>query len=230
MNKLIAAIAIVLMLAGSAGASDPNTVPAACFSQSLNIVRVNGNDGSWGSGTYIGGGYVLTAAHVLRGSSSFTIYFSDGHTTEASANGWDKTYDQGLLTLRSIHPKATGVPLATANPIKGEHIILSGYDKGRSKLLWRPGIMTKIVTPSRGNRPDWFDVNNEVYGGSSGGPALNAKGELIGNLWGAGDGFTESISLGRTKTFLKPVLPRIKRWFDGIRNGRSPLQICPGGS
>lgn len=227
--KPLTAIAIVLILASSASAADPNTVPVACFNQSINIVRVNGNDGSWGSGTYIGGGYVLTAAHVLRGSTAFTVYFSDGHTSEATANGWDRTYDQGLLNLRNIHPKATGVPLATSNPVKGEHIVLSGYDGGRSKLLWRPGVMGMNIMPNGSSKADWFNVDNEVHGGSSGGPAFNAKGKLIGNLWGATTNETVSVSLGRTQTFLRPILPRIKSWFAAIRNGRSPLQICPGG-
>ena len=84
--------------------------------------------------------------------------------------------------------------------------------------------------PAAGWPADWFELDNQVQSGSSGGPALTADGKLVGNLWGAGSGVTVAVSCGRTRRFLLPWNARLEAWRLALQRGRSPTQICgPGG-
>ena len=207
-------------------------IPGSVTQATANVVRVRSNGGSWGSGAYLGDGLILTAAHVIRGSTAWTIYWPDGRTTAAKALKSDSNYDQALLgTIK--HPSARGIRLATANPGPGDPIYLAGYDGGRATLKLRPGRMVSYSSPFRGWPSDWFDINNPVQGGSSGGPALTAHGRLVGNLWGAStrQQTTTAVLLGRTRRFLLPWNARLAAWELAMARGMTPAQcgVASGG-
>lgn len=209
---------------------DPNQVPSAVMELADNIVRVQANDGSWGSGAYLGDRLVLTADHVIRDGSAFAVHFRDGTAIPAKVVRRDGNYDQALLELQRPHPTATGIPLADQNLPVGSFVVVGGYDKARPTLLFRPGLVRGYSMPAAGWPADWFELDNQVQSGSSGGPALTADGKLVGTLWGAGSGVTVAVSCGRTRRFLLPWNARLEAWRLALQRGRSPTQICgPGG-
>lgn len=223
-----------LSLPGAAPVATPAAleVPAKVFAQAPNVVRVRGHQGiasSWGSGTYLGHGLVLTAEHVVDEASAWTVYFADGHESTATVLAADASWDCAIVELATVHPTAAGVELAPANPGRGELVTVAGYDGGRDKLLWRPGLVTRFYTNGRESAGDWFEVDNAVRGGSSGGPAFDQTGRLIGNLWGSDGRNTMALTTGRVRRFLLPWNARLEAWRMYLAAGHKPTQICQGG-
>ena len=207
-------------------------IPQAVSQRTNSVVRIQSSNGAWGSGAYLGDGLILTADHVVQGAAAWTIHWRDGRRTAARPVKRDASYDQALMQTDK-HPTARGIPLATRQPERGSSVYLAGYDGGRSNLLLRPGRLVSYSSPWRGWPDDWFQVNNPVRGGSSGGPALNASGQLIGNLWGASQTrqTTTAVLLGRTRRFLLPWNARLAAWQLQIARGMTPAQcgVSAGG-
>lgn len=200
----------------------------------LRIKHPEGREASWGSGTYLGAGMVLTANHVVSGKGSHVVgYFRDGFSANGVAVAADRTWDTALVQLDKPHPRLPGVPLASGNVSRGQWVYAAGYDGGRSQLLWRTGVVTHNQTPANGLPGDWFNLSNPVKSGSSGGGVFNQHGELVGNLWGASEApqsyGTSAVNLGRTKRFLLPWNAKLEQFRLALSAGQTPQTACSGG-
>lgn len=174
------------------------------------VVRVNAGT-SWGSGVYLGDRIVLTAAHVLRGEPRYAaVYFPDGKGFSGELKGSDAQWDQAVIELIR-EPEHPGVPLAGANPAQGDVVYAAGYGRGNTVQLIS-GRVNGYLTSQPGQPTDWFDLTGgAAQSGSSGGPIFNARGELIGCLWGANpqQRQTVGVATGRTQRFLLPWNARL---------------------
>ena len=197
------------------------------LAQAENVVRVQ-RGSSFGSGTYLGDGLVLTCAHLWdRGQPvSVKVLFVDGQTIQGRPLKIDSQWDQAVIELVQIHPTAKGSRLAGANPVVGQGVTVAGYDGGKRRIKWRVGSVVKTgLSPYAGSPGDWFESTGQVTGGASGGPAFTDRGRLIGNLWGASNQRTTSLTTGRTRLFLAPWFPRLSAWGDRMKQGGP---ICSG--
>jgi putative serine protease PepD len=129
-------------------------------------------------------GDILTADHVVRGASSISIAFADGATRSARVLGHDATTDVAVLAVKppvpSLHPLALGDSgaLQVGDPVAaiGDPF---GYQRSMST-----GIVSGLDRTIQGL--NGFSVGHAVQTdaaidpGNSGGPLLNARGQVIG--------------------------------------------------
>lgn len=225
MRRFLCAL-LVWFAAVSAAGQDPNTV---CRVQCGSSV---------GSGVYLGDRLVLSCAHVFddEPTTAVSVTFPGGQSSAGRMLGKDRSWDQSCIELQT-DPGIAGAPLADENPEQGDEVTAAGYDHGR-ELKLRRGRVTQFVTQQTSQGlMDWFELNAQVVSGCSGGPVFNSQGEVIGNLWGAGNGTTVALMCGRTRRFLLPwntrlEAIRIAQWGGGCRPACPPgtMPVMPGPS
>jgi S1-C subfamily serine protease len=167
--------ASIRQLAGSAGTS---------------VVGVGQRWGA-GSGIVLGDGKVLTNAHNVRGDQ-VTVTFSDGRTAEGTVAGRDIDGDLAVIDVDTAGvpalPWADGTPaeigtpvFALANPGGRGPRVTFGFVSGTERTFRGP----------RGRRiAGSLEHTAPLLPGSSGGPVLNAAGQLLAiNTNRLGEGF-----------------------------------------
>jgi serine protease Do len=144
-----------------------------------------------GSGIVLGDGQVLTNAHNVRGDQ-VTVTFADGRTAEGGVAGHDIDADLAVITAdtdgaRAL-PWATGAPAGLGTPV------FALANPGGRGLRVTFGFVCGVERTFRGPRGRRITGSVEhtapLLPGSSGGPVLNAEGQLLGiNTNRLGEGF-----------------------------------------
>jgi putative serine protease PepD len=129
-------------------------------------------------------GNLLTAAHVVSGASSVTVKFQDGTTRTAKVLGSDNSTDVAVLQVNpsglTLHPLslASSKSLAVGNPLA-----VIGDPFGYSRSL-STGVVSALDRTIQA--PDGFTVAHAIQTdaavnpGNSGGPLLDARGQVVG--------------------------------------------------
>jgi serine protease Do len=143
-----------------------------------------------GSGIVLGQGRVLTNAHNIRGDQ-VTVTFADGRTAEGNLAGHD--FDGDLAVIEADTGQAAALPWATAAPAIGMPVFALSNPGGRG-LRVTFGTVSGIDRSFRGPRGVRITGSLEhtapLLPGSSGGPVLDAEGQLLGiNTNRLGEGF-----------------------------------------
>ncbi|MDR7439269.1 MAG: trypsin-like peptidase domain-containing protein [Armatimonadota bacterium] len=122
-------------------------------------------------------GWLLTAAHVVRGAEEITVGLNAARYS-ARLVGYDARRDLALLHLAPRRP-VPSLPLGSAVRV-GDPVATIGHPRGRVRVMTvgtvatlrdtLPGLLPGIMIRFRG----------EVTRGNSGGPLLNARGEAVG--------------------------------------------------
>ena len=152
--------------------------------------REGGGELHTGSGIVLNrDGYILTAAHIARGPEfAVRIRLADGRTLPAEVV--KVSAKQELAVLRTV-PLPDAVPLLFADSRsirKGDPALALGSPR----RVWGVVSVGRVRIPNIGERLDYgnwgfdnaIEVAMEVESGHSGGPVVNAKGELIGMVAG----------------------------------------------
>jgi serine protease Do len=144
-----------------------------------------------GSGVVLGEGRVLTNAHNVRGDQ-VTVTFADGRTAEGSVAGHDIDADLAIIDIDTggapVLPWADGTAPGVGTPV----FALS--NPGGRGLRVTFGFVSGIERTFRGPRGRRITGSIEhtapLLPGSSGGPVLDAGGQLLGiNTNRLGEGF-----------------------------------------
>ena len=144
-----------------------------------------------GSGVVLAEGRVLTNAHNVRGDH-VTVTFADGRTAEGTVAGHD--LDGDLAVIEVDTGDAPALPWATgAAPGIGTPVFALANPGGRG-LRATFGFVSGVERTFRGPRGRRITGSLEhtapLLPGSSGGPVLNAEGQLLGiNTNRLGEGF-----------------------------------------
>ncbi len=143
-----------------------------------------------GSGVVLGAGRVLTNAHNVRGSH-VTVTFADGRTAEGTVAGHD--LDGDLAVIEADTGQAPALPWATGAPAIGMPVFALANPGGRG-LRVTFGSVSGIDRTFRGPRglriTGSLEHTAPLLPGSSGGPVLDAGGQLLGiNTNRLGEGF-----------------------------------------
>lgn len=159
---------------------------------------------SLGSGFVISpDGYIVTNEHVAHNAATITVAFMDGATLEARLIGSDPATDMALLKVDPPSPLPYLSFTKADQPIPGEWAIALGNPFG----LFEASEPTVTVGVVSGVGRDFQPQENRVYRdmiqtdasinqGNSGGPLLNALGEVIGVNTFIYSGTGGSIGLG----------------------------------
>jgi S1-C subfamily serine protease len=153
-----------------------------------------------GSGVIISAsGYVLTNCHVTEDVDTFRCYLFDGQHVDARRVGQDPLTDIAVLQMDLTQLKKGNGPLAVAT--FGDSDRLGSGDTVFA--LGSPGFVEQSVTQGIVSNPSlvlpertvgkmylrgenvgmlvrWILHDASIFGGNSGGPLVNAKGEVVG--------------------------------------------------
>ena len=144
-----------------------------------------------GSGVVLGEGQILTNAHNVRGDQ-MTVTFADGRTAEGSVAARDIDADMAVLSVDTAAVPA--LPWAGGSPAEIGTPVFALASPGGRGLRVTFGFVSGIERTFRGPRGRRITGSIEhtapLLPGSSGGPLLNAGGELLGiNTNRLGEGF-----------------------------------------
>ena len=131
-----------------------------------------------GSGAYLGGDRVLTAAHVVSGRGPFTVSFNDRRIGQAVVLAFDAYDDLALLSAPGLGSAgASAFAWGSADSLRlGEAITVVGFP-GPVGLTATQGIFSGL---KRRGGTDYVQTDAAVNPGNSGGPLVNGTGELVG--------------------------------------------------
>jgi hypothetical protein len=129
-----------------------------------------------GSGFRVSGGRYVTNAHVVAGAARVEIFDDAGALLgiARSADMLSTTVD--LAVLPSVGPRSPYLSLAGAPPLVGEQVIVIGAPEGLTNTV-SDGIVSAV---RRIESRQLLQITAPISPGSSGGPVLNALGEVVG--------------------------------------------------
>lgn len=136
--------------------------------------RVVASDGSAGSGVYVdyqGFRCVLTVAHIMDTSNSFTVTFADG--TTARGSGTIDKYDHDVALVFAAHATIKPLSLSTASPRIGDRVEYLGFGGPNARLRHFYGDVIRVSDRTT-------EFNAHVLNGDSGAAIINSRNEVIG--------------------------------------------------
>lgn len=166
-------------------------------------------------------GYILTNDHVAGNATKISVTLTTGETVEAKLIGSDPVSDVALLKINKSG--LTSVKFGNSdNAIIGEWVIALGNPFGLFEINDKPTVTVGVISAlnmkvsADGNRAykDMIQTDASINSGNSGGPLINADGEVIGmntiiytggqfNQGSIGVGF--SISINRVNKTLEEL-------------------------
>lgn len=146
------------------------------------IVRVEGRRRLPGSGfIWSSEGIVVTAHHVVQREEDIVIGLPDGQTTTAEFVGRDPGTDLAVLRIRSA--ELTAVQLAEPDNARVGQLVLAMGRPGRTAQATF-GIVSALGeawrTPAGGRLDRYLQTDVLMYPGFSGGPLVDAVGQVLG--------------------------------------------------
>lgn len=195
LTALVAATAAVLLISPATAAAEPAGLSWAADQIEPSVVRLDtvvDYQHVLGTGTGFvidGAGQVLTNYHVVQGADVITAVVG-GRSFGADIVGYDRGRDIAVLQLRG----AGGLPTAALGDSTriaiGEPVIAIGNARGTNSPLTREsGTITALgrtisaadeLTGAKTQMTGLFEIAAPVRAGDSGGPVVNAAGQVIG--------------------------------------------------
>jgi S1-C subfamily serine protease len=192
------------------------------------VCQVTDGEDRLGSGfVFSEDGYIVTAWHVINNVNNVVVILHDGTLSNASIVGSDKYSDiavlkvEGGLNLKSLELADSGAV------VRGEPVIVIGTPFELSDTVTY-GIVSRSKGMLQYPDGDWWVCNLIQYDaatnfGNSGGPVVNARGQVIGMAAyiitpGAGSGIAWSISSNKINRVARAI----------IDNGSFKNAVLPG--
>ena len=129
-------------------------------------------------------GHIVTNYHVIQGAKSVQVSFSDNESLKAQIVGVDPSTDIAVLQVDAHSRAFTPLPLGNSDQIQvGDEVVAIGNPFGLDRSI-TAGIVSAL---QRGiTAPNNFEIDHVIQTdaalnhGNSGGPLLNAQGQVIG--------------------------------------------------
>jgi putative serine protease PepD len=150
-----------------------------------------------------GSGHIVTASHVVDGASSVTVTFAGGATRKATVVGQDDATDVAVLKIDpsglTLHP----LKLASSGSLQvGDALAAIGDPFGYARSISTgivSGVDRTIQAPNGFTVAHAIQTDASLNPGNSGGPLLNAAGEVTGivdQIATGGSGADQSSGVG----------------------------------
>ncbi len=177
-------------------------------------------------------GYILTNDHVAGNATKISVTLTSGETIEAKLIGSDKNSDVAVLKIDKSNLEYAKLGNSD-DVIIGEWVIALGNPFGLFEINDKPTVTVGVVSATDmkvnadGNRvyKDMIQTDASINTGNSGGPLVNAEGDVIGmntiiytggqfSSGSIGVGF--SISINRVKKIMEEIKTKgkIERTFN----------------
>jgi putative serine protease PepD len=129
-------------------------------------------------------GDIVTAAHVVDGATSIKVDFQDGKTATAKLVGKDDSTDTAVIKVdvasSELHPLTIG---SSAGLQPGDEVVAIGSPFGLTETM-TAGIVSAIgrtiTAPNNYSISGAIQTDAPINHGNSGGPLLNASGQVVG--------------------------------------------------
>jgi len=129
-------------------------------------------------------GHIITNEHVVAGTKSVQVSFSNNESMKASVVGVDPSSDVAVLKIDARSRALTPLVLGNSDLIQvGDPVVAIGNPFGLDRSI-TAGIVSALQRPL--TAPNGFTIDHVIQTdaalnhGSSGGPLLDARGEVIG--------------------------------------------------
>jgi tetratricopeptide (TPR) repeat protein len=177
------------------------------------VAEDRSGDAYLGSGFFVDDDVIATNYHVIKGATKIVARrVGQKHVYQASILSTDEEKDLALLKLEGA--LARPLTLAKSNRIAvGDVVYVAGNPEGLEGTFSQG-----IVSALRGK--DYVQITAPISHGSSGGPVLNSRGEVIGVAAGA-------IEEGQNLNFAIPVSQLLLQVMRARLLGRRPLTTNP---
>jgi putative serine protease PepD len=196
---ILALIAVIAALVFTGGGSDPKatsvptTTPSPSASASLtvngiyqrvgpSVAVVQTAKGALGTGVIATAtGAVLTANHVIADKSAISIIFADGTRSPATVASADAAIDIAVLTPATLPQPIVAATIGGAATV-GSGVVAIGNPLGLTYSV-SSGVVSGLNRTAKtdtGRFAGLIQFDASVNPGSSGGPLLDGKGNVIG--------------------------------------------------
>jgi S1-C subfamily serine protease len=172
-------------------------------------------------------GVIVTAHHVVEEEENIQIGLADGRTVSAQLVGRDPTTD--LAVVRAQAAGLTTCAWAEMNALKVGHLALALGRPGKT-VMATLGIVSAFGeawrTPAGGKLDRYLQTDVVMYPGFSGGPLVDANGQLIGlNTSALLRGISLTIPWLTLKSVVETLLTkgRVSRGYLGV--GAQPVRL-----
>ena len=129
-------------------------------------------------------GHIVTNYHVVEGGAEIEVSFTNRKTYDAEVVGTDPSTDLAVLLVDVPSRALTPLPLADSDDVTvGDPVVAIGNPFGldRTATAGIVSALQRAVTAPDGRPIDHvIQTDAPINQGSSGGPLLNARGEVIG--------------------------------------------------
>ncbi|MBR3157085.1 trypsin-like peptidase domain-containing protein [Candidatus Saccharibacteria bacterium] len=167
-----------------------SVVSIVTSTKTTNLFGQSLNSSAAGTGIIVtADGYILTNKHVINGANKVTVILDDGTSYEnVEVVATDPLNDVAFLKIKDV----SDLPVATLGNSKtinvGQQVIAIGNALGEYQNTVTSGIISgtgRSVTASDGSYntetlTDMIQTDAAINSGNSGGPLVNAAGEVIG--------------------------------------------------
>jgi S1-C subfamily serine protease len=159
-----------------------NVAPSVVIIETLNAKKQ-----VTGSGTGVvasGQGIILTALHVVKGASAIRVTFADGTTSAAKVRSADPANDIATIVPSTLPSVLVPAVLGNSGRLAiGDPVVAIGNPLGLTYTT-TAGVVSGLNRATRGKHgadlSGLIQFDAAVNPGSSGGPLINDRGEIVG--------------------------------------------------
>jgi S1-C subfamily serine protease len=129
-------------------------------------------------------GHIVTNYHVVEGAQQIEVSFSNQDTYKATLVGTDPSTDLAVLQVDVSSRALTPLALADSDDVRvGDPVVAIGNPFGLDRTA-TAGIVSalqrNVTSPNGSNIDHVIQTDAPINQGNSGGPLLNARGDVIG--------------------------------------------------
>jgi S1-C subfamily serine protease len=204
------------------------SLAATVESAGASVVRVEARPRFPASGiVWSSDGVIVTAHHIVEEEENINIGLADGRTATAKLVGRDPTTD--IAVLRAQMSGLTARNWVDINAVKVGQLVLALGRPGKT-VMATLGIISALGemwrTPGGGQIDRYLQTDVVMYPGFSGGPLVDANGQLVGmNSSALMRGVSLAIPPATLKNVVETLLSkgRIARGYLGV--GAQPVRL-----
>lgn len=162
-------------------ASGEEPVAAVADAVAPTVVQIETTTGLGSGVIYDPDGLVLTAAHVVEGSTAVTVRLADGTSRDGTVLGTDVDSDIGVVAIAGGGDGLPVAVLADSPPDVGDLAVAVGSPFALDQTV-TSGIVSAVDRPAPAGGPSVGTIQTDapINPGNSGGPLANRQGEIIG--------------------------------------------------
>lgn len=212
------------------GSLDTGALSAKLNPAIVDVNSVLGNGHAEGTGMILtSNGEVLTNNHVIAGSSSIQVVIAGLGSKNAQLIAADPSMDVALLQIQGVSGLST-VILSSGGVKVGEQVVSLGNAYGRGgapavSVGTVNALNQEITAGDTGGTSEslsgMIELIADIVPGDSGGPVVNANGEVVGMIT-AGDG---NGSAGASTTAYAIPSKNLTRVIDLVHSGATSSEI-----